>query len=133
MSGSVPSGSTLERLHPCARMVGQPEIGDLARYRYSGAVPGSTDDRLRTSSFQRVPDYTSISLINRIRGSNCRMWRLSDTVREPSSTAVLNAHQCNPCRPSIIWKVVWTISSGRSVNEIPVAAPHPLRVFALRH
>src|SRR5258706_12488645 len=77
--------------------------------RHSGAVPRSTDDRLRTSSFPRVADYTSISLINRIRGSNCRMWRLSDTVRERSSTAVLNAHQWNPCRPSIIWKVVWTI------------------------
>src|SRR5260221_9497764 len=77
--------------------------------RYSGAVPRSTDDRLRTSSFQRVAGYTSISLINRIRGSNCRVWRLSDTVRELSSTAVLNAHQWNPCRPSIIWKVVWTI------------------------
>jgi len=37
--------------------------------RHSGAVPRSTDDRLRTRSFPRVADYTSISLINGYAGA----------------------------------------------------------------
>src|SRR5258707_7408842 len=70
-------GEALWSRFPCSgRFVDKPEVmmrigsaGITSRLPvYSGAVPRSTDDRLRTSSFQRVANYTSISLINGYAG-----------------------------------------------------------------